>query len=64
VALSLRDERGPKLPLQMPLYPEAAMPFEMRAGIENISGERMVPPRDVRIESGLLHTLVASARSK
>jgi acetyl esterase len=38
ISLKLRDEGGPKLALQMPLYPEAKMPFETRAGIENISG--------------------------
>jgi acetyl esterase len=38
ISLKLRDENGPKLALQMPLYPEAAMPFETRAGIENVAG--------------------------
>ena len=38
VALKLRDERGPKLALQMPIYPEAALPFNTRAGVENRSG--------------------------
>ena len=38
VALKLRDEGGPKLALQMPIYPEAALPFNTRAGIENRSG--------------------------
>ena len=38
VALKLRDEGGPKLALQMPIYPEAALPFDTRAGIENRSG--------------------------
>ena len=38
ISLKLRDEGGPKLALQMPLYPEAKMPFETRAGAENISG--------------------------
>ena len=38
IALKLRDEGGPKLALQMPLYPEAEMPFETRAGVENVSG--------------------------
>jgi acetyl esterase len=38
IALKLRDEGGPKLALQMPLYPEAKMPFETRAGVENVSG--------------------------
>ncbi len=38
ISLKLRDEGGPKLALQMPLYPEAAMPFNTRAGVENVSG--------------------------
>jgi len=38
ISLKLRDEGGPRLALQMPLYPEAKIPFETRAGIENISG--------------------------
>jgi len=38
ISLKLRDENGPKLALQMPLYPEAAMPFNTRAGVENVSG--------------------------
>jgi acetyl esterase len=38
ISLKLRDEGGPKLALQMPLYPEAKMPFETRAGVENVSG--------------------------
>ncbi len=38
ICLKLRDEDGPKLALQMPLYPEAAMPFETAAGAENVSG--------------------------
>jgi acetyl esterase/lipase len=38
ISLKLRDEDGPKLALQMPLYPEAAMPFNTPAGIENVSG--------------------------
>ncbi len=38
ISLKLRDEHGPRLALQVPLYPEAAMPFETRAGIENRSG--------------------------
>lgn len=37
VALRLRDEKGPKLALQMPIYREAALPFATRAGIENRS---------------------------
>jgi acetyl esterase/lipase len=38
ISLKLRDGGGPKLALQMPLYPEAKMPFETAAGVENISG--------------------------
>src|SRR5271163_988537 len=38
ITLKLRDEDGPKLALQMPIYPEAKMPFETRAGVENVSG--------------------------
>lgn len=38
IAQKLRDEKGPRLALQMPLYPEAKMPFETPAGIENVSG--------------------------
>ncbi len=38
IAQKLRDEKGPQLALQMPLYPEAKMPFETAAGIENVSG--------------------------
>jgi acetyl esterase len=38
ISLKLRDDNGPKLALQMPLYPEAKMPFETRAGVENVSG--------------------------
>lgn len=38
ISLKLRDENGPKLALQMPIYPEAKMPFETRAGVENVSG--------------------------
>lgn len=38
ISLKLRDENGPKLALQMPLYPEAQMPFDTPAGIENVSG--------------------------
>ncbi len=33
-----RDESGPELALQIPLYPDAAMPFETAAGSENVSG--------------------------
>jgi acetyl esterase len=38
VAQKLRDTGGPKLALQVPLYPEAKMPFETPAGVENVSG--------------------------
>ncbi len=38
ISLKLRDEGGPRLALQMPLYPEAAMPFNTPAGVENRSG--------------------------
>ncbi len=38
IVLKLRDEAGPRLALQMPLYPEAAMPFTTAAGVENVSG--------------------------
>lgn len=38
ISLKLRDEGGPKLALQMPLYPEAKMPFETLAGEQNKSG--------------------------
>ena len=38
ISLKLRDEDGPKLALQMPLYPEAALPFETPAGVENRTG--------------------------
>jgi acetyl esterase len=38
ISLKLRDERGPRLALQMPIYPEAKMPFDTPAGVENRSG--------------------------
>lgn len=38
ICLKLRDEGGPKLALQMPLYPEVKMPFDTPAGVENVSG--------------------------
>jgi acetyl esterase len=38
ISLKLRDEGGPKLALQMPIYPEAEMPFNTAAGVENVSG--------------------------
>ncbi len=38
IAQKPRDEKGPQLALQMPLYPEAKMPFETPAGKENVSG--------------------------
>ena len=34
----LRDAGGPRLKLQLPLYPETKMPFDTPAGIENRSG--------------------------
>ncbi len=38
IALKLRDESGPKLALQMPLYPETALPFDTVSGVENRTG--------------------------
>ena len=38
ISLKLRDEQGPALALQMPLYPEAKMPFETAAAVENRRG--------------------------
>ena len=38
ISLRLRDTGGPRLALQMPLYPETALPFETKAGIENRTG--------------------------
>lgn len=38
IAQKLRDEGGPRLKLQMPLYPETKMPFDTAAGIENREG--------------------------
>ncbi len=38
IAQKLRDEGGPALALQMPLYPETALPFETRAAVENRTG--------------------------
>ena len=38
IAQKLRNEKGPQLALQMPLYPEAKMPFDTPAGVENVSG--------------------------
>ncbi|HEV7709431.1 MAG TPA: alpha/beta hydrolase [Asanoa sp.] len=38
VALKLRDEAGPALALQVPLFPEAAFPADTPAGSENRSG--------------------------
>ncbi len=38
IAQKLRDEKGPKLALQMPIYPEAGLPFATKAGVENRSG--------------------------
>ena len=38
IAQKLRDEGGPRLALQMPLYPECALPFETKAGVQNRTG--------------------------
>lgn len=38
IAQKLRNEKGPRLALQMPLYPETKMPFDTAAGKENVSG--------------------------
>lgn len=38
IAQRLRDTGGPRLALQMPLYPETALPFETKAGVENRTG--------------------------
>jgi len=38
IAIKLRDEEGPALALQMPLYPETALPFDTRSGVENRTG--------------------------
>ncbi|MET7398811.1 alpha/beta hydrolase [Dactylosporangium sp. NPDC005572] len=38
VALKLRDEGGPQLALQVPLFPEAAFPGDTLAGSENRTG--------------------------
>ncbi len=38
IAQKLHDEDGPRLALQMPLYPEAKMPFDTPAAVENVSG--------------------------
>ncbi|NEB93959.1 alpha/beta hydrolase [Streptomyces bauhiniae] len=38
VALRLRDEHGPRLALQVPLFPEAAFPADTLAASENRSG--------------------------
>ncbi len=38
ICQKLRDEGGPKVALQVPLYPECKMPFETAAGVENVSG--------------------------
>jgi hypothetical protein len=36
-ARSVSSCESPKLALQMPIYPEAEMPFFTRAGVENVS---------------------------
>jgi acetyl esterase/lipase len=38
IALKLRDEDGPRLALQVPLFPEAAFPADTLAASENRSG--------------------------
>jgi acetyl esterase len=38
IALKLRDENGPRLALQVPLFPEAAFPGDTLAGSENRTG--------------------------
>jgi acetyl esterase/lipase len=38
IALKLRDENGPRLALQVPLFPEAAFPADTLAASENRSG--------------------------
>ncbi len=38
IALKLRDEDGPELAFQMPLYPETALPFDTKSGVENRTG--------------------------
>jgi acetyl esterase len=38
VALKLRDEHGPRLALQVPLFPEAAFPGDTLSGSENRTG--------------------------
>jgi acetyl esterase/lipase len=38
IALKLRDEHGPRLALQIPLFPEAAFPADTLAASENRSG--------------------------
>ena len=34
----MRDKKGPKIALQLLLYPECKTPFDTKAGIENVSG--------------------------
>ncbi len=34
----MRDKNGPKIALQVLLYPECKLPFDTKAGIENVSG--------------------------
>ena len=38
IALKLRDEQGPRLALQVPLFPEAAFPGDTVSGSENRTG--------------------------
>jgi len=43
IALKLRDENGPRLALQVPLFPEAAFPADTLAASENRSGSTWSP---------------------
>ena len=38
ISQKLRDEKGPQLALQMPLYPEVKLPLDTPAAVENVSG--------------------------
>ncbi|WBW73806.1 acetyl esterase [Schizosaccharomyces osmophilus] len=39
ITQKLRDEGGPQVALQIPIYPETKMPFETKAAVENRVGE-------------------------
>ncbi|EPX73366.1 acetyl esterase [Schizosaccharomyces octosporus yFS286] len=39
ITQKLRNEGGPKVALQIPIYPETKMPFETKAAVENRVGE-------------------------